>query len=143
MKRPYRLLAVGVAVVSVAWFWSHDQTTHHPPASAPTTAPTWTKEKLKAFAFDNYDADEIQHECLDTLWTIESHWNYKAQGARTSKGRAFGIPQALPGDKMSNQGQDWKTNPETQILWGIRYIKVRYHNKACLALKYELVRGWY
>ena len=39
---------------------------------------------------------------------------------------AFGIPQALPGSKMASAGADWQTNPATQILWGLGYIRDLY-----------------
>ena len=35
---------------------------------------------------------------------------------------AYGIPQSLPGRKMASHGKDWRTNPETQIRWGLSYI---------------------
>lgn len=63
-----------------------------------------------------------QFPALDALWTGESGWNYRI--ANKSSG-AYGIPQALPGDKMASQGPDWRTNPATQILWGLNYIKSR------------------
>jgi hypothetical protein len=64
-----------------------------------------------------------QFPCLDKLWNRESGWNYKASNKGSG---AYGIPQALPGTKMSSAGADWKTNPATQIKWGLGYIKGRY-----------------
>lgn len=61
--------------------------------------------------------------CLEKLWTKESGWNHKANN--TSSG-AYGIPQSLPGSKMSSVASDWRTNPATQIKWGLGYIKGRY-----------------
>ncbi|MEU8087600.1 transglycosylase SLT domain-containing protein [Micromonospora sp. NPDC049101] len=61
--------------------------------------------------------------CLEKLWTKESGWNHKA--ANNSSG-AYGIPQALPGSKMGTVAADWRTNPATQIKWGLSYIKGRY-----------------
>jgi hypothetical protein len=57
------------------------------------------------------------------LWDGESGWSEKAYN--NSSG-ATGIPQALPGNKMATAGADWKTNPATQIKWGIGYIADRY-----------------
>ena len=57
------------------------------------------------------------------LWTGESAWNYQAANASSG---AYGIPQSLPGSKMASAGADWKTNPETQIRWGLGYIKDAY-----------------
>jgi hypothetical protein len=62
--------------------------------------------------------------CLNKLWNKESGWNARA----TNKGSgAYGIPQAYPGSKMASEGADWKTNPATQIKWGLGYIKGRYN----------------
>ncbi|MEU4967772.1 aggregation-promoting factor C-terminal-like domain-containing protein [Streptomyces smyrnaeus] len=33
---------------------------------------------------------------------------------------------SLPASKMRSAGADWRTNPATQIKWGLRYIKSRY-----------------
>lgn len=35
---------------------------------------------------------------------------------------AYGIPQALPGNKMASAGADWQTNPITQIKWMAGYV---------------------
>ena len=64
-----------------------------------------------------------QFPCLDKLWKKESGWNYRA--ANTGSG-AYGIPQSLPGSKMASAGADWKTNPATQIRWGLGYITRKY-----------------
>ncbi|GAA2641635.1 aggregation-promoting factor C-terminal-like domain-containing protein [Paractinoplanes durhamensis] len=64
-----------------------------------------------------------QFPCLDKLFKKESGWNYRAENRSSG---AYGIPQALPGSKMSSEGADWKTNPATQIKWGLGYIKGRY-----------------
>lgn len=39
---------------------------------------------------------------------------------------AYGIPQSLPAEKMATAGDDWRTNPVTQIRWMIGYVKKRY-----------------
>jgi hypothetical protein len=60
---------------------------------------------------------------LERLWTGESGWRTTA--ANPSSG-AYGIPQSLPGSKMASVAADWKTNPATQIKWGLDYIAGRY-----------------
>jgi len=80
-----------------------------------------------------------QFPCLDKLWKKESGWNHKA--ANPSSG-AYGIPQSLPGSKMSSEGSDWKTNPATQIKWGLGYIEGRY-NTPCNAWSHSQNTGWY
>lgn len=80
-----------------------------------------------------------QFSCLDRLWNRESHWKHTAKNSRSG---AYGIPQALPGNKMKSAGVDWKTNPNTQVAWGLMYIKKRYGNP-CSALQHHLRHGWY
>jgi TP901 family phage tail tape measure protein len=60
---------------------------------------------------------------LRQLWTNESGWRVNAENASSG---AYGIPQALPASKMASAGSDWRTNPATQIAWGLDYIKARY-----------------
>jgi hypothetical protein len=80
-----------------------------------------------------------QMPCLDKLWNRESGWNYKSYNSSSG---AYGIPQALPGSKMAAFGDDWKTNPATQIKWGLDYIKNRY-GSPCNAWQHSEDVGWY
>jgi hypothetical protein len=101
---------------------------------------------LKAYArilFLGQGATLRQWSCLNQVWTMESHWNYKAVGDKTTQGRAYGIAQALPANKMDIQGSDWRVNPYTQIQWGLRYIHYHWSGNACNALRNEQQRGFY
>jgi hypothetical protein len=80
-----------------------------------------------------------QFPCLDKLWKKESGWNHRASNASSG---AYGIPQSLPGSKMSSEGSDWRTNPATQIKWGLGYIEGRY-NTPCNAWSHSQSSGWY
>ena len=80
-----------------------------------------------------------QFPCLDKLWKKESGWNYRASNASSG---AYGIPQALPGSKMGSVASDWKTNPATQIKWGLGYIEGRY-DTPCGAWSHSQSTGWY
>lgn len=80
-----------------------------------------------------------QQQCLVRLWTRESHWNYKAHNYRSG---AHGIPQAYPAIKMESIGSDWRTNPVTQIRWGLNYIDKRYKSP-CKALARHNARNSY
>ncbi|HEX2705139.1 MAG TPA: hypothetical protein VHM65_05215 [Candidatus Lustribacter sp.] len=71
-----------------------------------------------------------QMPCLVTLWHGESAWHWNADNRSSS---AYGIPQALPGSKMASAGADWRTNPVTQIRWGMAYI-TRVYGSPCSAL---------
>ena len=80
-----------------------------------------------------------QMPCLDKLWTKESHWRVNAENQSSG---AYGIPQALPGTKMAEVAADWKTNPVTQIKWGLGYIQRRY-GTPCNAWAHSQETGWY
>jgi hypothetical protein len=105
-----------------------------PPAD-PTSAEQIGKAELVDFGF----SETTQWPCLYDLWQQESGWNVYADN--TSSG-AYGIPQALPGDKMASAGADWETNPTTQIIWGLGYIKSVY-GTPCAAWQNELDVGSY
>jgi hypothetical protein len=83
------------------------------------------KKVAKAIMNTDYQWGDDQYACLNKLWTKESHWNYKAHNYRSG---AHGIAQALPAVKMEVISSDWRTNPVTQIQWGLRYIDIRYDN---------------
>jgi hypothetical protein len=85
--------------------------------------PDGAREVAQILMEDKYGWGDGQYACLDSLWTKESNWNYKASNRRSG---AHGIPQALPATKMEVIGTDWRTNPVTQISWGLRYIDIRY-----------------
>jgi len=84
---------------------------------------------LIAVNYSKWNSSQIS--CLDQLWNNESHWNFKAHNYRSG---AHGIPQAMPADKMAVISLDWRTNPVTQIRWGLRYINSRY-GSPCAALR--------
>lgn len=81
------------------------------------------KKVAKAILAEEFNMNDSEFSCLNSLWTRESHWNYKAHNYRSG---AHGIAQALPAEKMSVIADDWRTNPLTQIRWGLRYITIRY-----------------
>nr|WP_243738413.1 ubiquitin-like domain-containing protein [Cellulomonas shaoxiangyii] len=80
-----------------------------------------------------------QFACLLKLWNKESGWRVDADNPSSS---AYGIPQALPGSKMASAGADWRTNPATQITWGLGYIAGRYGNP-CGAWAHSQAKNWY
>jgi hypothetical protein len=92
--------------------------------------PMGAKKVAKSILLNEYGFSEKEYKCLNSLWTKESHWNYKA---RNKSSGAHGIPQALPASKMNVISTDWRTNPVTQIRWGLRYISIRYETP-CKAL---------
>lgn len=114
-------------------------TTHVPTMKRKVRSPEASRSFAKRHMFTRYHWGMRNYKCLVTLWTRESNWNYRSDNPNSS---AYGIPQALPGSKMASEGSDWRTNPETQIKWGLRYIKSRY-GTPCAALEHSYDYGWY
>jgi len=97
---------------------------------------------IQQFAYDlvaSYGWGRDQYSCLVALWNRESRWRVNAYNSSSG---AYGIPQALPGAKMASMGSDWQTNPETQIRWGVNYIKNRYQSP-CGAFAHSNKFNWY
>jgi hypothetical protein len=82
----------------------------------------------------SYGWGDDQFGCLVSLWTQESGW--RANALNTSSG-AYGIPQALPASKLAAAGPDWRTNQDTQVNWGLAYIKSSY-GTPCGAWNHEM-----
>jgi hypothetical protein len=102
-------------------------------------SPKGAREVARVLMDDKYGWGEKQYACLNELWIKESNWNYRASNKRTG---AHGIPQALPATKMDSAGTDWRTNPVTQISWGLRYIEVRYESPCKAWAKFKR-SNWY
>jgi len=101
--------------------------------------PVGAKKVARSILMDEYGFSEKQYKCLNQLWTQESNWNYKS---RNKSSGAHGIPQALPASKMNVVSTDWRTNPVTQIRWGLRYISIRYETP-CKAWAKHKRSNWY
>lgn len=107
-----------------------------PPAAVPDPG------SAKAYAYTAIASrgwGEDQYSCLVSLWQKESGWNVAAMNKSSG---AYGIPQSLPGSKMSSAGSDWATNAGTQIEWGLGYITDRY-GSPCGAWAKSQNSGWY
>lgn len=88
---------------------------------------------------ERYGWGSGEYSCLSSLWGHESGWDVHAENSSSG---AYGIPQALPGSKMSSYGSDWQDNPVTQIQWGLSYIDQSY-GTPCGALSAWQSKGWY
>ncbi len=80
-----------------------------------------------------------QFSCLDQLYLSESNWDPSATNASSG---AYGIPQSLPAEKMATAGRDWRTNPATQLAWGLDYIRSSY-GTPCSAWYFKQANNWY
>jgi hypothetical protein len=119
------------------------------PSAKPSTAPSFGPIPASCSAYTGnvaigcalmldagYGLDQMP--CLKNLWMKESGWRTNAGNASG----AYGIPQSLPGSKMAVYGADWRTNPATQIKWGLNYVKTKYKTP-CGAWSNFQAKGYY
>ena len=97
------------------------------------------REMARQILKNKYGYGANQYACFNNIIIRESNWNISATNASSG---AYGIPQALPGSKMASVASDWRTNPATQIIWGIQYMKSRY-GSPCGAWGFKSSHGWY
>ena len=96
------------------------------------------QEYARNLVINTYGWSEGDFSALINLWNKESGWSVTAGN---SSG-AYGIPQSLPGSKMASEGSDWATNGQTQIRWGLKYIKNTYGSPSA-AWGHFCSVGWY
>ena len=106
--------------------------------AATVEAPSDPRDIALAMLGD-YGWPSSEFDCLDSLWVGESNWDHTATNPTSG---AYGIPQSLPAEKMAAAGSDWRTNPATQIEWGLSYIEDRY-GSPCAANSFKMSNGWY
>jgi hypothetical protein len=110
-----------------------------PPPPTPGSNQSIAFNMMKSFGFDQ---STQFNPCLVPLWNQESGWNQFAENASG----AYGIPQALPFNKMPQAA--WpasaggSSDPTAQISWGLGYIKGTY-GTPCNAEAHEQSFGWY
>lgn len=97
------------------------------------------REIARQILKNTYSYGPEQYACFNYIIMRESDWSVTATNAISG---AYGIPQALPGSKMATIAADWRTNPATQITWGIEYMKKRY-GSPCEAKVFKASHGWY
>jgi hypothetical protein len=111
--------------------------------SAHATDSTWQErlavaESNRHLARQMIDNDQ-DFRCFSKIVFHESSWNHHAVNPESG---AYGLVQALPAQRMHVSGSDWKTNPETQIEWGLRYMDGRYGGP-CEAWDFWQANHWY
>lgn len=100
----------------------------------PQTADMSHTELLKAAGISQSD-----WSCAEALIQRESGWRVSATNFSSG---AYGLPQSLPGGKMSSAGADWQTNPVTQLRWMGGYVQARYGGW-CQANSFQIANHWY
>ncbi|MFI2377479.1 transglycosylase SLT domain-containing protein [Streptomyces sp. NPDC018964] len=108
-------------------------------AAAPAQAATTTSASSAQATAKKMIGDPAEFQCFSRIVQHESSWNPTATNASSG---AYGLVQALPASKMASAGSDWRTNPATQIKWGLDYMKDRY-GSACDAWSFWQTNHWY
>ncbi|MCM1972142.1 MULTISPECIES: transglycosylase SLT domain-containing protein [unclassified Streptomyces] len=101
-----------------------------PAQAAPMSAKAIAQQMIK---------DPAQFAAFNNIVSRESGWNHTATNSASG---AYGLVQALPASKMASAGSDWKTNPATQIKWGLDYMNSRYGSPAG-AWSFWQTHHWY
>jgi hypothetical protein len=101
-----------------------------------TTEPRAIARQMMA---NKYGWGAGQFDCYNSLIMSESAWSVTATNPSSG---AYGIPQSLPGNKMATKGSDWRTNPATQIAWGLQYVRDVY-GTPCSAWSFKQGNNWY
>jgi beta-N-acetylhexosaminidase len=73
---------------------------------------------------ESFGVKNAEWDCLVSLWQAKSGWDHLANTPNSQ----YGIPGAKYSDgtsPMSAESSDWKTNPATQIKWGLKDIKAK------------------
>jgi hypothetical protein len=96
------------------------------------------KEYAYEIAFSEYDWGKAEQKCLGMMWGKESAWDYTA----ISPTDDYGIPQRHMRHNTKEQIDAFMQNPQTQIAWGLNYIKKRY-SSPCGAWRFWQENRWY
>ncbi|MGW0080670.1 aggregation-promoting factor C-terminal-like domain-containing protein [Streptomyces sp. NPDC003393] len=106
-------------------------------ASSFSVQSSYTVAQIQAMARQMVPSGQFQ--CFSNIVNHESSWNYRAVNASSG---AYGLFQALPAGKYASAGADWRTNPATQIKWGLNYMNSRY-GSPCQAWSFWSANHWY
>ncbi len=104
-----------------------------------TPGTTDLHEIARQIMANKFSYGDDQFACFSWIISRESNWDPSATNRSSG---AYGLPQSLPGSKMASAGADWRTNPATQIIWGVQYMKTRY-GSPCEARSYWESHGNY
>ncbi|GAA0634242.1 G5 domain-containing protein [Bifidobacterium pullorum] len=108
-------------------------------ASIGTTVPAgemqqWAHDYLLANGYTEADFSA-------TVYIINHESGWRVNATNASSG-AYGLPQALPGNKMASAGADWATNYQTQLKWFWSYCNSRYGSVQG-AYNFWVANHWY
>jgi len=83
--------------------------------------------RLRTSDSDTVEVVEVRRRAAEDVWCVTTGLGTWTAG---QDGVVFLTGNSLPASKMRSAGADWRTNPATQIKWGLKYIKGRYGSPA-------------
>ena len=90
---------------------------------------------------DEYHLTQEQKNMWSFIIDHESGWNPTNQNASSG---AYGLGQALPAGKMAPYGDDYMTNPKTQLKWMYAYMtEGNRYGSIEAAYNFWLAHNWY
>lgn len=111
-------------------------------SNAPQTTSTASIPSVQE-AFDQLCQEYHLTQEQKNMWSFiidhESGWNPADQNPSSG---AYGLGQALPAGKMAPYGDDYMTNPKTQLKWMYAYMSERYQGIEG-AYNFWLAHNWY
>lgn len=118
-------------------------TTTTPPATSSSSSSSvgmgYNATPAQAQAIAKAIVPSGQYACFANIISRESSWNVHA--VNPSSG-AYGLAQALPGNKMATYGADWRNSATIQIKWALSYMTGRY-GSPCAAWAFWQNHNWY
>ena len=113
-------------------------------SNAPKTASTASIPSVQE-AFDQLCEEYHLTQEQKNMWSFiidhESSWNPTNQNASSG---AYGLGQALPAGKMAPYGDDYMTNPKTQLKWMYSYMtEGNRYGSIEAAYNFWLAHNWY
>ena len=100
------------------------------------TQPTGDKYDLMRAA----GIPERDWSAVDYIVSKESSWRHNVWN--TAGSGAYGLCQALPATKMASAGEDYMTNPVTQLRWCHQYAESRYDGWHFASTFWQSNRWW-
>lgn len=108
-------------------------------SSSSSTSMGYNATPAQAKAIAESIVPSSQFLCFSNIIERESSWNVHATNPSSG---AYGLPQALPGDKMASMGSDWQNSALVQIKWALSYMTGRY-GSPCAAWAFWQAHSWY
>jgi len=114
-----------------------DRRTAPAAAAAGKQQPDPDPREIARAMLSDFGFSSSEFSCLDALYVSESDWEVDADNPTSS---AYGIPQALT--ELHELPADYRTNPTSQIRWGLGYIEDSY-GTPCAAWEFKQANDFY